>query len=132
MLDFRLSPEQLKLQQKARTFALEEILPVAWYYDEHDETPLQVLEKAEVPSGPIYSVADMFKDEHFRARGLFESVESNGRPLAIPAFVPKLSDTPGRTRWPGPKLGAHNEEILGEMLGMSAEEIASLKKSGAI
>jgi crotonobetainyl-CoA:carnitine CoA-transferase CaiB-like acyl-CoA transferase len=103
-----------------------------WMATMTSDEALQVLEKAEVPSGPIYSVADMFKDEHFRARGLFESVESNGRPLAIPAFVPKLSDTPGRTRWPGPKLGAHNEEILGEMLGMSAAEIAGLKKSGAI
>ncbi len=38
MLDFQLSPQQLKLQKKAREFALKEILPVAWYYDEIDET----------------------------------------------------------------------------------------------
>ena len=46
MLNFQLSPEQLKLQKKAREFALKEILPVAWYYDEIDETPLPVLKKA--------------------------------------------------------------------------------------
>lgn len=46
MLDFTLTPEQLSLQQKAREFALKEILPVAWYYDEKDETPLPVLRKA--------------------------------------------------------------------------------------
>ncbi|MGD1973828.1 MAG: acyl-CoA dehydrogenase family protein [Desulfobacterales bacterium] len=46
MLNFQLSPEQQKLQRKAREFALNEILPVAWYYDEIDETPLSVLEKA--------------------------------------------------------------------------------------
>jgi acyl-CoA dehydrogenase len=46
MLDFSLSPEQLSLQQKAREFALKEILPVAWYYDEIDDTPLPVLKKA--------------------------------------------------------------------------------------
>jgi acyl-CoA dehydrogenase len=46
MLNFQLSPEQLKLQKKARKFALKEILPVAWYYDEIDETPLPVLKKA--------------------------------------------------------------------------------------
>lgn len=40
MLDFQLSPQQLKLQKKARKFALKEILPVAWYYDEIDKTPL--------------------------------------------------------------------------------------------
>ena len=46
MLNFQLSPDQLKLQKKAREFALNEILPVAWYYDEVDETPLAVLRKA--------------------------------------------------------------------------------------
>lgn len=104
----------------------------AWMATMTGDEALQVLEQAEVPSGPIYSVADMFEDEHFQARGLFETVESNGKPLTIPAFVPKLSDTPGGTRWPGPALGAHNDEILGSMLGMSAEEIAALKESGAI
>jgi len=93
---------------------------------------LQVLEKAEVPSGPIYSVADMLADEHYNARDLFETVESNGKPLKIPAMIPKLSDTPGETRWPGPALGAHNEEVLGEMLGMSADEVARLKEAGDI
>ena len=46
MLDFSLTPEQTKLQQKAREFAKKEILPVAWYYDEIDETPVPVLKKA--------------------------------------------------------------------------------------
>ncbi len=46
MLNFELSSEQLKLQKKAREFALKEILPVAWYYDKVDETPLPVLRKA--------------------------------------------------------------------------------------
>jgi acyl-CoA dehydrogenase len=46
MLNFQLSPKQLKLQKKAREFALKEILPVAWHYDEIDETPLPVLKKA--------------------------------------------------------------------------------------
>jgi acyl-CoA dehydrogenase len=46
MLDFTLTPEQLELQQKARDFAKTEILPVAWYYDEISDTPLQLLKKA--------------------------------------------------------------------------------------
>ena len=104
----------------------------AWMSAMTSVEALKILEDAEVPSGPIYSVADMFEDEHFKARGLFETVESNGKPLAIPAMIPKLSDTPGETLWPGPELGAHNDEILGSMLGMDSEQIASLKKSGAI
>lgn len=46
MLDFTLTDAQLKLQQKAREFARKEILPIAWYYDEIDETPLPLLKKA--------------------------------------------------------------------------------------
>ena len=46
MPDFSLTPEQLELQRQAREFALKEILPVAWYYDETHETPMQVLRRA--------------------------------------------------------------------------------------
>ena len=75
---------------------------------------LAALEKADVPAGPIYSVVDMMNDEHFKARGLFEKVQVNGSPLTIPAMVPLLSATPGRTEWPGPAIGAHNQEIFGD------------------
>ncbi|PKL35261.1 MAG: acyl-CoA dehydrogenase [Spirochaetae bacterium HGW-Spirochaetae-1] len=46
MLNFSLSPEQLDLQKKARDFAIKEILPVAWYYDEKDKIPREILNKA--------------------------------------------------------------------------------------
>jgi crotonobetainyl-CoA:carnitine CoA-transferase CaiB-like acyl-CoA transferase len=95
-------------------------------------TALSLLEDARVPSGPIYSVADMMVNKHFIARGLFEEVEVNGKPLKIPAMIPKLSETPGRTDWPGPEVGAFNDEIYGELLGLSPEEIKALKVSGVL
>ena len=93
---------------------------------------LAELEKAEVPGGPIYSVVDMMNDEHFRARGLFEKVQVNGAPLTIPAMVPFLSATPGRTEWPGPAIGAHNQEIFGGLLGLSAGDMERLHQEGVI
>jgi acyl-CoA dehydrogenase len=46
MINFSLSPEHVKIQQEARAFALKEVLPVAWCYDEKDELPLFILKKA--------------------------------------------------------------------------------------
>ncbi len=74
----------------------------------------------------------MMADPHFRERGLFEQVEINGKPLKIPAILPRLAGTPGRTRWPGPDVGSHNREILGEQLGLSDEEYQSLCRDGVI
>jgi len=93
---------------------------------------LEILGKADVPSGPIYSVADMFTDPHFNARGLFEEVQVNGQPLKIPAMMPFLSATPGRTDWPGPTVGAHNAEVLGDLLGYKPDEITTLSRDGVI
>jgi crotonobetainyl-CoA:carnitine CoA-transferase CaiB-like acyl-CoA transferase len=93
---------------------------------------LEILDQNKVPAGPIYNVEDMVNDAHFSARGLFENVEVNGKPLKIPAIMPKLDKTPGRTRWPGPKLGSHNQEVLGGLLGLSVDELKGLSQDGVI
>jgi len=46
MLNFSLTPEQIALRDKARRFALDEVLPVAWHYDEKNDLPLYILRKA--------------------------------------------------------------------------------------
>jgi crotonobetainyl-CoA:carnitine CoA-transferase CaiB-like acyl-CoA transferase len=94
---------------------------------------LAALERADVPAGPIYSAADIARDPHYAAREMFEDADiGEGETVKLPAFAPKLSATPGRTEWPGPPLGAHNEEVYCGMLGLSPEEIAGLKSSGVI
>ena len=85
-----------------------------------------------VPASTIYTVADMFADPHYRARGLFEQVEAAGRQLALPAMLPRLSASPGRTDWAGPELGAHNLEIFCGELGLAAEELAELHRRGVV
>lgn len=93
---------------------------------------IEQLEAVRVPVGPIYSVADMFADPHYRARGLFEQVEIDGEPLKIPAILPRLEGTPGRTDWPGGDVGSHNDEVLGGLLGLAPEEIDALRGEGVI
>jgi crotonobetainyl-CoA:carnitine CoA-transferase CaiB-like acyl-CoA transferase len=104
----------------------------AWTGAHESTDVLAIMEKVDVPAGPIYSVVDMFNDEHFKARGLFQTVEINGKPLKIPALMPLLSDTPGRTDWPGPEIGAHNEEIFGSLLGYSRTQLDALRAEGVI
>ena len=103
-----------------------------WCLSLNSDDVLVELEAARVPSGPIYSVEDMMADEHFNARGLFEQVEIDGKPLKIPAIAPKLEDTPGRTDWPGGEVGSHNDEIFGDVLALSEDELNALKADGVI
>lgn len=93
---------------------------------------LAMLEAAGVAAGPIYSVADMMADPHYQARGMFEDVEVHGETLKIPALCPVLADTPGRTDWPGPALGAHTDEVYAKLLGLDPAERARLRTAGII
>lgn len=93
---------------------------------------LAQLDSAGVAAGPIYDAKDMFEDEHYRARGLFQEVSINGKPLHVPAITPLLSRTPGRTDFPGPGLGDHNDAVFGEMLGLGPDELTALKAAGVI
>ena len=104
----------------------------AWTGERDSAAVLEALRKAEVPNGPIYNVADMMADPHFNARGMFESVEVNGKPLKIPAIPPLLGETPGRTDAPGPALGAHTDEVLERLLGVAGEARAELRAAGVI
>lgn len=104
----------------------------AWCSSRTVEQVLSVMAEQRVPAGPIYNVEDMLADEHFQQRGLFEQVEIDGKPLKIPAILPKLSKTPGATEWPGPKLGEHNQQVLKDIAGLSAQQIEALHKAGVI
>ena len=103
-----------------------------WTSSRTADAVVEQLVAAAVPVSTIYTVADMFADPHYRARGLFESVEAGGRELLLPALMPKLAATPGGTDWPGPELGAHNVEVFRGELGLSAEELAELERLGVI
>jgi formyl-CoA transferase len=93
---------------------------------------LAVLERAEVPAGKIYDIADIARDVHYATRGMLEQHQlSDGTPVKLPGIVPKLSDSPGGTRWLGPELGAHTDEVL-ERLGYDARARAELRRQGVI
>ncbi|MEY4515474.1 MAG: Succinyl-CoA--L-malate CoA-transferase beta subunit [Pseudomonadota bacterium] len=91
------------------------------------------LQQAEVPAGPIYSIADIASDPQYLAREMFHRVSlPDGTPLRVPAQVPKLSLTPGQTEWAGPTLGEHNDSIYRELLGLSTDQLAELVRAKVI
>jgi crotonobetainyl-CoA:carnitine CoA-transferase CaiB-like acyl-CoA transferase len=106
---------------------------IAGWTGAHDsQTVIKTLDEISVPGGPIYSVADMASDPHFQARDLFEEVTVDGQPLKIPAIAPKLTQTPGATQWPGPKIGEHTDEVLGTLVGLSVGEIQRLRDAKVV
>jgi crotonobetainyl-CoA:carnitine CoA-transferase CaiB-like acyl-CoA transferase len=93
---------------------------------------LAVLEKAAVPAGRIYSVADIVADPHYQARDMILSAElPGGVTVKMPGIVPKLSETPGEINWQGPALGAHTASVLAD-LGLNPDEIQSLQDRGVV
>jgi succinyl-CoA:(S)-malate CoA-transferase subunit A len=83
----------------------------------------------EVPIGKVNSIADIFEDEHFQARGNLVRLQEEGLgEVVIPGVVPTLSETPGRISNLGPPLGNATYEILRELLGISAQEIKRLRQ----
>ncbi len=99
----------------------------AWTKEKDLSQVLEIMEKAEVPAGRIYTAADIARDPHYAARGMLaQIVAGDGEPLKVPGIVPKLSATPGAIRGAAPRLGEHTEQVLSE-LGYSRDEISELR-----
>ena len=97
----------------------------AWSATVSSVEALDILDAADVPSGPVNSIADMVQDPHFQSRGMFESLPVNGEPRLMPAVHPKLTQTPASSRWAGPELGQHTDEVLRSWLDAGQDDIAA-------
>ena len=91
-------------------------------------------DKAGVPVSYVMSMQDIFNDPHYKARNdiVDVQVEESFGHIKMPNAFPFMTETPGRIKWPGQKLGASNEAIYKGLLGMTDEEIAGLKEKKVI
>jgi formyl-CoA transferase len=108
---------------------------IADWAAKHDAAEIDsILNEAGVICGPIYTVADMFEDEHFWARDmLLEHEDAELGKYVGPGIVPKFSETPGAVRWSGTwEHGSHNREIYGGLLGLTDDDLAELRAEGVL
>lgn len=87
-----------------------------------------------IPAGRVYRAPDMLADPHFQARGAIIEVETERfGPLKMQSTFPRFSATPGSVRRPAPaRVGQHNAEIYGELLGLGADDLAEMAEKGVI
>jgi formyl-CoA transferase len=94
---------------------------------------LALLEAKGVPASRVFRAPDMLQDPQYQAREAIVSVEHPVfGPVKMQNAFPKLSETPGRVRWPGPPLGAHTDEVLKEAAGCTDARLAELRTRGVI
>ena len=93
-----------------------------------------IMEKHGVPSGKIFRAPDMLEDPQFAARESIVDVPSERwTNLKMQNVFPKMSKTQGELPWPGVEvLGAHNEEVYGELLGLDEQQLKELREKSII
>ncbi len=104
----------------------------AWAAQHSVDHVLQALDKAAVPAGRIYTVADIAADPHYQARDMIQQVQmDDGTSLSVPGIIPKLSRTPGSHRRNAPTIGQDTDAVLQE-IGLTSAQIQALKDKGIV
>ena len=100
----------------------------------HDLAELErVLEAGNVPASRIYTMADIFKDPHYRARDmLVKTSDDDLGSVTLAGIVPKLSGTPGQVRWSGHRTGQDTRAILKQYANLSDARIDELARTGVV
>lgn len=110
--------------------ALDELIS-EWTREQAKAAAAEALQAVAVPASPVQSVPEVFADAQLRARGFYESVShSLAGVWEVECPHWRMSESPGHVRLPAPAFGEHNGYVLGELLGLSGEEIAALEAEG--
>ncbi|MEQ8196239.1 MAG: CoA transferase [Rhodospirillales bacterium] len=92
-----------------------------------------LLHAADVPAMGIYTMAEIFKDPHFKARDmLIEMPDPELGSVTVPGVVPKLSKTPGTVRHTGHRIGEDTRAVLTRIAGLADQDVDALEAAGVI
>ena len=104
----------------------------AWVCSHTSDEVEAAMDEAGIPFGKVQTLEEVLKDPNLKFRGMFKEMDHYGEVLPLFGPYPILSDTPGSIRTPCPRVGQHNEEIYCGLLGLSQEELVTLKSEGVI
>jgi len=108
-------------------------LVAAWISEHNLVDAMKVFLAEDVAAAPIYDAQQLLADEHLRARGMFVSVDDPDLgEMTVQAPVARLSESPGRVEHLGRALGADNEAVYRDLLGIDDERLADLRSAGTI
>jgi crotonobetainyl-CoA:carnitine CoA-transferase CaiB-like acyl-CoA transferase len=104
-----------------------------WLSTRSAKDAVRELSEAGVAAAPVYSNREVMEDPQVKARqSVVRIPDDDFGSVAVPCVVPRLSSTPGEARTAGPAPGKHNDEIYGELLGISPIERDALRNAGVI
>ena len=103
-----------------------------WMSKHSLEEVSELLHKESVPMGPVYNIQDIMENIHAQYREMVTTVVDNGKKIKTENIFPKFSCTPGNIKFLGKEIGADNDEIFRQRLGMKIDEIKKLKEEGII
>jgi len=104
-----------------------------WTIGHGDCEVMHLLQRAGVAAAPVLSPPAMLEEPNLKERGFWEWIDrAEIGPGPYPGILPRMSKTPGTLRLPAPTLGQHNDYVLGELLGLTREEIAALAEEQVI
>jgi crotonobetainyl-CoA:carnitine CoA-transferase CaiB-like acyl-CoA transferase len=94
---------------------------------------MEVFDAHEVAAAPVYDINDLLADEQLAHREVFVSVDdAELGAMMVQAPVPRFSSAPGTVGHLGPRLGEHNAEVYGELLGLTPNDIDDLRARGVL
>ena len=107
---------------------------IARWTAKHDLATLEkALHEAAVPATRIFTIADIFGDPHYRARGMLATIPDDDMgTVTVAAPVPRLSATPASIRHAGRKVGQDTRRVLQDVAGLTNEELDVLQRDGII
>jgi crotonobetainyl-CoA:carnitine CoA-transferase CaiB-like acyl-CoA transferase len=120
------------LRRRERAVEVDDLV-ARWVGERTLDEAMAAFEAAEVAAAPVYDAEQLLSDEHLRARGSFITVDDPELgTVRVQAPVVAMSETPGRVEHLGRALGADNEAVYSDLLGIDNDKLAAIRSAGII